>query len=57
MRNSKRMLNIHDITKICKNDYIVIENVLKTIEHKMNIGKEINNFQNYLIEEKQYNEI
>ena len=57
MRNSKRMLNIHDLTKICKNDYIVIENVLKTIEHKMNIGKEINNFQNYLIEEKQYNEI
>ena len=57
MRNSKRMLNIHDLTKICKNDYIVIENVLKTMEQKLNIENEISDFHNYLIEEKQYNEI
>ena len=57
MRNSKRMLNIHDLTKICKNDYVVIENILKTIETKMNIENEITDFQNYLIEEKKYNQI
>ncbi len=57
MRNSKRMLNIHDIVKHCENDYTVLEKALKAIENKLNNENQIIDFENYLKEEKEYSKI
>ena len=57
MRNSKRMLNIHDIVKHCENDYTVLEKALKDIENKLNNENQIIDFENYLKEEKEYSKI
>ena len=54
MRNSKRMLNIHDMVELCNAEYLRLEKNLMAIENKMNIENQINEFENYLKEEKEY---
>ena len=54
MRNSKRMLNIHDMVELCNAEYLRLEKNLMAIENKMNIENQINEFENYIKEEKEY---
>jgi hypothetical protein len=57
MRNSKRMLNIHDMVELCNADYIKLEKDLIAIENKMNIESQITEFENFIKEEKEYSKI
>ena len=57
MRDSKRMLNIHDMVELCNADYIKLEKDLIAIENKMNIESQITEFENFIKEEKEYSKI
>ena len=54
MRNSKRMLNLHDIIEYCESDYMILEKNLKAIETKNDIIEDINQHEHYFKEEKEY---
>ena len=42
------------MVELCNADYVRLEKNLMTIENKMNIENQINEFENYLKEEKEY---